>query len=107
MRFAIHEGARVVAVCEAQGWPDMPGHVQEIPDGVAVEPGEHEKDGAGGWRLRVKSDAEVAAAALAAIDQQTGMSRAMREALIAIAGPGKAGFLEAKEAEAATHRAKL
>lgn len=61
------------------------------------------------WEAVVPSEAETAAAALALIDAQTGMSRSMREALIAIGGKVAANvtYLQTKEAEAATLRTKL
>lgn len=57
----------------------------------------------------VPTDAQKAASDLAAVDAATGMSRTMRETLIAIAGKVGAdvAFLAAQEAKAAAARGKL
>lgn len=57
----------------------------------------------------VPTEKELAAAALLTIDRETGMTRTLREALIAIAGKVGADvtFLATKEAAAVAARAKL
>lgn len=58
---------------------------------------------------RVKTEKELAAEALQAIDRDTGMTRTLRETLIAVATKVGAdvAYLSAKEAAAAAERAKL
>ena len=104
MRHAQIRNGRVVAVLEAEA-EAVPGLVP-VPEAANVIAGETDYDGSG-FVPAVKAPAELAADRLRQIDAETGMSRTLREALIAIAGPGKLVFLEAKEAEAATERGKL
>jgi hypothetical protein len=61
------------------------------------------------WEAVTQTEAEAAARELTQIDQATGMSRTLREALIAIAGKTGAdvAYLAAQEAKAATARAKI
>lgn len=49
----------------------------------------------------------LAAAKLAEIDRKSGMSRLLRETLLAVAGANAPQVLRDYEAEAATHRARL
>ncbi len=53
------------------------------------------------------SQSQIARAALREIDEKTGMSRTLREALIAAAGQNAPAVLVSYEAQAAIHRGKL
>lgn len=61
------------------------------------------------WQAVAPTEAEAAALELVQIDQATGMSRTLREAMIAIAGKTGADvtYLAAQEAKAAAARAKI
>lgn len=85
--------------------PDVPGLLL-IQDGVAVEPRTWAHDGAGFVPFAIPA-AEAAAERLREIDRESGMSRALREALIDLLPAGKGAGVRAKEAEAALERAKL
>lgn len=84
---------------------NLPANLHEDPNDIAECGMLVDENGV--FSLRQESQAELALVELEKIDSETGMSRTMREALIAIAGPRKLAFLEAKEAAANIQRGKL
>ena len=82
----------------------------EAPDMIAIGPDDDvlgKRWDGGAWVVRVPTEAEAAAAALAEIDRRSGMSRLLRETLRAIAGQAAPATLVQYETDAAAHRAKL
>lgn len=84
----------------------------DAPHMIAIAPGENrrgQKWTGTAWEAVAPTAAELAALELAQIDSATGMSRTLREALIAIAGKTGADvtYLAAQETKAAAARAKL
>jgi len=57
--------------------------------------------------VAVPTEAEAAIAALAEIDRRSGMSRLLRETLLALAGTNAPAMLKTYETQAAAQRAKL
>lgn len=99
----IDVGGNVFAVSQLAGQV-------EAPDLIAIGPDDDvwnkRWDGAA-WVDRVPTEAEAAEAALVEIDRKSGMSRLMRETLIAIAGASAPAMLVQHEQNAAAQRAKL
>lgn len=65
------------------------------------------KHSGGAWESVPETDAMKAARELAEVDASTGMSRTMREVMVAIAGEKAPAYLLAQEAKAAAARERL
>lgn len=98
----------VVGVSQLAGEVVAPDLV-ELPDFDQSKLGQVFNRQAGTFGPRVKTEKELAAEELQAIDAATGMTRTLRETLIAIAGKTGAdvSYLAAKEAAAVVARNKL
>jgi hypothetical protein len=101
------ETGRVFAVVETTGVMDT-----SAGNMIEVEPesdplGMRYNSGTLAFEAIQKTEAETAIETLRAIDSETGMSRLMRESMIALLGAAAPQKLKDKENEAAAARAKL